>query len=74
MRLFWLTALAMAAFAANSVLNRMAVAQFAMPPLDFAVLRLLAGAAALVLLVVLRRGPLWPGWGGRGGALASWGC
>jgi len=65
-RLFWLTALAMAAFAANSVLNRMAVTQAAMDPVDFAVLRLLAGAAALALLVVWRRGAIWAGWSGRG--------
>ncbi len=66
MRLVWLTGLAMAAFAANSVLNRMAVTQAAMDPVDFAVVRLLAGAAALALLVVWRRGPVWAGWSGRG--------
>lgn len=67
MRLFGLTALAMVAFAANSVLNRMAVALEGMNPLDFAVLRLLAGAAVLALLVFLRaRRPFWPGWEGRG--------
>lgn len=65
-RLFWLTGLAMAAFAANSVLNRMAVTQAAMDPVDFVVLRLLAGAACLALLVWARRGPVWAGWSGRG--------
>lgn len=65
MRLFWVTALAMAAFAANSVLNRMAVAKFGMDALDFAVLRLLFGAMALTLLVLARRRAVWPGWTGR---------
>lgn len=64
-RLFWLTALAMVAFAGNSVLNRMAVTQAAMDPVDFAVLRLVAGALALGLLVAWRRGPVWAGWAGR---------
>jgi drug/metabolite transporter (DMT)-like permease len=66
MRLFWMTALAMAAFAANSVLNRMAVAQYGMDPLDFAVLRLLSGAVVLALLVLMRGKTVWPGWAGRG--------
>lgn len=65
MRLFWLTALAMSAFAANSVLNRMAVAQYAMDPLDFAVLRLLFGALVLIVLVLARGRVVWPGWAGR---------
>jgi len=65
-RLVWLTGVAMAAFAGNSVLNRMAVTQAAMDPVDFAVLRLLAGAVALAFLVVWRRGPIWAGWSGRG--------
>jgi drug/metabolite transporter (DMT)-like permease len=65
MRLFWVTALAMAAFAANSVLNRMAVAQYGMDPLDFAVLRLLSGAVVLALLVLVRGKTVWPGWTGR---------
>ena len=42
MRLFLLTALAMAAFAANSVLNRMAVGGGFIDPLHFAGLRLLS--------------------------------
>jgi drug/metabolite transporter (DMT)-like permease len=66
MRLFWLTALAMAAFAANSVLNRMAVAQYGMDPLDFAVLRLVSGALMLACLVAARGSLAWPGWAGRG--------
>ena len=65
MRLFLLTALAMAAFAANSVLNRMAVGRGWIGPLEFALVRLLAGAAMLALVlgvrVALRRGVVWPG-------------
>ncbi len=55
MRLFLFTCLAMLAFAANSVLSRMALADGAMDPLVFAMIRLAAGAAALALLVVGRR-------------------
>jgi drug/metabolite transporter (DMT)-like permease len=66
MRLFWATALAMAAFAANSVLTRMAVGQAGMDPLDFALLRLVSGAVILAVLVAVRRRGLWPGWAGRG--------
>jgi drug/metabolite transporter (DMT)-like permease len=65
MRLILLTLLAMCAFAANSVLNRMAVADGAMDPMTFALIRLVAGAATLGLLVALRRGDVWPGWAGR---------
>ena len=55
MRLFYLTLLTMLAFAANSVLNRAAVGAGLIDPLAFAVLRLIAGAAMLgVLLIVLR--------------------
>lgn len=69
MRLFLLTALAMCAFAANSVLNRMAVGSGAIDAVSFAVMRLLAGAGMLALLLALRRmrgGAVWPGWRGRG--------
>ncbi|RUS59853.1 DMT family transporter [Pseudorhodobacter sp. E13] len=66
MRLFWLTALAMLAFAGNSLLNRMAVGQAGMGPVDFALLRLCAGALALAMLLVFRRRGFWPGWAGRG--------
>ncbi|MFN7225361.1 MAG: DMT family transporter [Paracoccaceae bacterium] len=65
-RLLALTALAMVAFAANSVLNRMAVGGGWISPLDFALVRVLAGALMLVLLLLVRRGALWAGWRGRG--------
>lgn len=63
MRLFYLTLLTMLAFAANSVLNRAAVGAGLIDPLAFAVVRLIAGAAMLgVLLIALRAGR-----GGAGG-------
>ena len=69
MRLFLLTALTMTAFAANSVLNRMAVGSGLIDPVGFAVIRLLAGAGMLAALVLFRRvaggGALWPGAPGR---------
>lgn len=52
-----LTALTMVAFAANSVLNRMALAEGAIDPVAFGSIRLLAGAAMLGLLVALRPRP-----------------
>jgi drug/metabolite transporter (DMT)-like permease len=65
-RLFGLTALAMLAFAANSVLNRMAVGAGWIDPLAFAGVRVVAGAVVLALLVGLRGGAVWAGWRGRG--------
>lgn len=66
MRLFLLTALAMCAFAANSVLNRTAVGRGLIDPVSFAVVRLVAGAAMLAVLMAVRaRGVVWPGWQGR---------
>ena len=66
MRLFLLTALTMLAFAANSVLNRWAVAPGHIGAMEFASLRLLAGAVTLALLVAWARGGLaWPGRRGR---------
>ena len=55
MRLILLTPLAMIAFAANSVLNRMAVAPGWIGPVEFAVIRLGAGAAMLAVLLLGRR-------------------
>jgi len=54
MRLFLLTALTMTAFASNSLLNRVAVADFAMDPMVFAVIRTAAGAVMLSALVLMR--------------------
>lgn len=75
LRLAVLTALAMAAFAANSVLNRMAVGGGLVGAEAFAVIRVAAGAVMLAALVGLRhvaRGAdLWPGWKGRGAGVAG---
>jgi drug/metabolite transporter (DMT)-like permease len=66
MRLFLLTALTMTAFAANSVLNRMAVGPYGMPPESFAIVRALSGAIVLWALVALRGGRLpLADWSGR---------
>lgn len=54
-RLWLATALTMLAFAANSVLNRAAVEPGFIDPLSFSVIRVLSGAATLVLLVLVTR-------------------
>lgn len=54
MRLALLTTAAMVAFAANSILNRLALAGDEIAALPFAALRLTAGAAALLLVLKLR--------------------
>lgn len=59
MRLTALTAVVMLAFAANSVLNRMAVAAGDIGAVEFALVRLAAGAVVLAALVMLR-GRGWP--------------
>lgn len=56
--LLGLTAVTMAAFAANSVLNRMALAEGSIGPAAFAAIRVAAGAAALAAFLLLRRGTL----------------
>ncbi len=54
MRLFLLTSLTMCAFAANSILNRLAIESEASDPAGFAVVRVLAGAVVLAVLVLLK--------------------
>ncbi len=54
MRLFLLTSLTMVAFAANSVLNRFALADDLIGPASFALIRLGSGAVVLALLVMLK--------------------
>lgn len=65
----------MLAFAANSVLNRMAVGAGLIDPVSYAVIRLAAGAAMLAVLVMGRRvlwgGVVWPGWAGRTAGVAG---
>jgi len=58
MRLLLLTALTMTAFAANSVLNRMALASGGIDATGFGTVRLLAGAAMLGALCLVLRGRL----------------
>ena len=65
MRLFLLTAVVMVAFAANSVLNRMAVGEGGIGAVEFALIRVLAGAVVLLALVA------WRGRGWRGASLAG---
>lgn len=55
MRLFLLTALTMLAFAANSILNRMALAGADIDAMGFAVIRVASGAAILVAMALIQR-------------------
>lgn len=54
MRLFVLTTIVMVAFAANSVLNRLALAGSTIGAVDFAAWRLVSGAVMLAVLILLR--------------------
>ena len=56
MHLFLLTALTMIAFAANSVLNRLALAGGGIDAVGFGAVRLAAGAAVLLLMARVLRG------------------
>lgn len=58
MRTIALTTIAMVAFAANSVLARLAFATAGAEPLGYTGIRLAAGALTLALLLLLRRQPL----------------
>nr|WP_299706106.1 DMT family transporter [uncultured Tateyamaria sp.] len=58
MRLILLTCLTMIAFAANSVLNRMAVDSGAIDPSSFAMIRVVAGVVALCMILTVRGGSL----------------
>lgn len=69
-KLVLLTALAMLAFAANSVLARLAFATAGAEPMAYTGIRLASGAAALGLLLVVRGRPLSPIGGSWRGAAA----
>jgi len=56
MRLFFLTCVTMIAFAANSLLTRMALVDGRIGPADFSTIRLASAAIVLVMLVWLRGG------------------
>lgn len=60
----FLASLALIAFAANSVLARLALIDGAIGPLGFTTLRILSGAVFLVLLVGLRRARIAGNWAG----------
>lgn len=60
MKLLLLVVLTMTAFASNSILNRIGVAQFGMDPMDFATIRTAAGAGMLWTLVAMRSAPRPP--------------
>lgn len=55
MRILLLTCLTMVAFASNSILNRVALAEGDIAAIEFGVIRLIAGAVMLGALLVLRR-------------------
>lgn len=61
MRLLHLTTLTMVAFAANPMLNRLAVSQYAMDPAAFAVIRVASGGVVLWYAVVPALGALRAG-------------
>ncbi len=65
MRIFLLTVLTMIAFAANSVLNRMALAGGSIDAVNFGIIRLISGAVMLALLCLFLRGGLRLGGAGR---------
>ena len=66
MRLFFLTSLTMIAFAANSVLNRMALVGGSIDSMSFGIIRLIAGAVMLGMLCFVLRGSVRLRGKGRG--------
>ncbi len=62
MRLILLTSLTMMAFAANSVLNRMAVDGMHIDPGSFALIRVVSGAVMLGMILTVRGGPVQMQW------------
>lgn len=58
MRLFLLSSLTMVAFASNSILNRVGIADGDMDAVSFGIVRLIAGAIMLAVLVHLRQGSM----------------
>ncbi len=68
LRIVTLTALAMIAFAANSILARLALAEGAIDAASFTGIRLIAGAAALLALASLRERRLLPASHATGGS------
>lgn len=71
MRLLLLTTLTMIAFAANSVLTRMAIAGGGIDAMSFGAIRLLSGAVMLWVLCVMMRGGVRLGGAGRVAGVAS---
>ncbi len=69
-RVLALVALAIAAFAGNSLLTRAALADGAMDATSFAAIRLASGAAALCVLAMLRSQTVRPGKADIGGVIA----
>jgi len=64
-KVFFLTALAMVAFAGNSLLCRLALRQTAIDAASFTLVRIVSGALCLWIIVQIRKGPLrnlgsWP--------------
>lgn len=74
MKLFLLTALTMVAFAANSLLNRLALVEGEIGPGGFAALRVASGVLVLLALLALRDrrlpGPMRPAWAAIAGLSA----
>jgi drug/metabolite transporter (DMT)-like permease len=69
MSTMWWTALALVAFAANSILCRMALQQGAVDPATFSTIRVISGAATLLIVTTWTQGAGWrvaPSWTSAG--------